>query len=877
MKCGGFVKFFAFAFIFLFLCVSVLAESNPQPSPSPSQQAYNNSVQGNNLSHKFNQSQQIQGFDFGLPNLSSADPEYVAKQKMVEGMTNAYTWVSMNSARFSDGCKNDKASLVRELSNIIQQAQEASTACKRFELEASNCDPELFCNGVSKGKLPIPPEAKSALKKLGYNPDTLKIEDITPELISKVCLEQTGSDLSKRKQMVDAAKKQVLSQLANLRKNCESMQNNMVPDIHLPDFKPFQNGPNLSNQQGQNPQAVCPGASPNCGGSSKPYCENGRWVCTSSTNLGTYSNGQPMGPYCPAPAPNCNGGDSPSCNPGGWSCPQGMATQQQDNYQQSRQQQGCVDSGVVCGTGMQPVCVNGRKECIQSQSQQAQQNFCPGRPYSCGNGVMAYCQDGRWTCPPMQSQPQGTCQGTAPPCNNSSPVCQNGSWVCQSFQQPQQPSVCQGNPYDCGNGVTSFCQDGRWTCPSTQNQPTPQNNPQQNSTVQNTSPPSSGGSVSSSSDSSTPVPGPGAAYPPSSGSGSSTPSSSGSSSSSAPASSGGGSAPAPGPGAAYPPTASSAPAPAQGSGVQAMVDNVVQSFITGLFTESAGSTATSAVSESNPQPSPNPQMYSSSASTQFNPQGNNQQGQNYAPQNYNPQGYNSQNKNYNPQGPNNQQNNYGSAIGPSPETLCKMTDEEVLEIYVGSMEGSISNDEQMNQYRCKQEAIKIIDEMGRYKLEIARCKADAALDCEAKTQALSTCNQLKNEPEKIASMIADNMCRRFVAPDETKSSKLLNVAEKFTEVDPALANQLGDTAEQTISDKKKLDIASYLLGNGDYGAKLKERAAKLKEIRDRLQSKNAGDSETIAALDEQVKDLEDEGNKFSNTFDIARLGYLFRQ
>jgi hypothetical protein len=275
-----------------------------------------------------------------------------------------------------------------------------------------------------------------------------------------------------------------------------------------------------------------------------------------------------------------------------------------------------------------------------------------------------------------------------------------------------------------------------------------------------------------------------------------------------------------------------------------------------------------------PQNNYGPQGYNPQMNNQYNKQGpNNQSGQNYGPQGYNPQ----MNNQYNKQGPNNQHNNYGPAIGPSPESLCKMSDEEVLEIYVGNMEDSVSNDEQMNQYRCKQEAIKIIDEMSRYKLEIARCKADAALDCQAKTQALSTCNQLKNEPEKIASMVVDNMCRRFVAPEEAKNNKLLGVAEKFNEMDPALANQLGDTAEQNISDKKKLDIVSYLLGNGDYGAKLKERATKLKEIKDRLQSKNAGDADTIAVLDQQIKDLADEGGKFSNALDIARIGYLFKQ
>ena len=36
------------------------------------------------------------GFDFGLPQSSFADPEYVGQEKMIENMTAAYTWISQN-------------------------------------------------------------------------------------------------------------------------------------------------------------------------------------------------------------------------------------------------------------------------------------------------------------------------------------------------------------------------------------------------------------------------------------------------------------------------------------------------------------------------------------------------------------------------------------------------------------------------------------------------------------------------------------------------------------------------------------------------------------------------------------------------------------
>src|SRR3989344_8114989 len=73
-------------------------------------------------------------FNFGMPAQSNADPEYVAQQKMVEGMTTAYNWVSLNTSRFSEGCKTNKDDLIKEISKVVQSSQEAATTCRRFDL-----------------------------------------------------------------------------------------------------------------------------------------------------------------------------------------------------------------------------------------------------------------------------------------------------------------------------------------------------------------------------------------------------------------------------------------------------------------------------------------------------------------------------------------------------------------------------------------------------------------------------------------------------------------------------------------------------------------------------------------------------------------------
>ncbi|MBI5553517.1 MAG: hypothetical protein HY917_02135, partial [Candidatus Diapherotrites archaeon] len=213
--------------------------------------------------------------------------------------------------------------------------------------------------------------------------------------------------------------------------------------------------------------------------------------------------------------------------------------------------------------------------------------------------------------------------------------------------------------------------------------------------------------------------------------------------------------------------------------------------------------------------------------------------------------------------------------GPSPEELCGMTDDEILESYL-PMNNAGPDKEELKQ-RCRMEASRVISDMGRYKLEIARCKADMALDCQARLQAAQSCNEAKENPQKAAEFIVNSQCRRFAPVKETGKNQLTEVASKWYQEDPALANQLGDTGEKIKEEQKKLDLVSYLTGNQEYAAKLKDRAEKLRTIQQRLADKGVQDPETLSILETQANELEAEGNKFGNAFDLTRLGYIFRQ
>jgi len=89
-----------------------------------------------------------------------------------------------------------------------------------------------------------------------------------------------------------------------------------------------------------------------------------------------------------------------------------------------------------------------------------------------------------------------------------------------------------------------------------------------------------------------------------------------------------------------------------------------------------------------------------------------------------------------------------------------MTDEEIVDSYTQNM-GSGPSEAEID-YQCKVQSSNTLNEMSRYKLEIAMCRADAALDCQAKQQAADSCSQMKESPDKVAELLVNNVCRRFV-------------------------------------------------------------------------------------------------------------------
>lgn len=223
------------------------------------------------------------------------------------------------------------------------------------------------------------------------------------------------------------------------------------------------------------------------------------------------------------------------------------------------------------------------------------------------------------------------------------------------------------------------------------------------------------------------------------------------------------------------------------------------------------------------------------------------------------------------QGPNNQPQNPGQ--GMRPEILCGLSDDELIEVYTEQMRFG-PNKEDID-LRCKDDAKRMYSEISKSKLELAKCKANVALDCDARQQSLTDCTEMKENPDKIADAIIKKMCRRYDVPKNT-DLKLYDVANKWQDLDEAFADQMGETADQTMEDRNTLGVASYFFGNGDYAKKLKERAEKLREIQNRLKEQGVDDTETIDALEQQANDFESEANKFGSFFDIRRLGYMFR-
>ena len=205
-----------------------------------------------------------------------------------------------------------------------------------------------------------------------------------------------------------------------------------------------------------------------------------------------------------------------------------------------------------------------------------------------------------------------------------------------------------------------------------------------------------------------------------------------------------------------------------------------------------------------------------------------------------------------------------------------MTDEELLDNFV-PQGFDAERPLQEAAVMCKEEAAKVVGEIGRAKLDMARCRAEDAVNCAAKKDAADKCQSSVQNPEAVAEKLVAGMCRKFgvTTAEKVATEKFQAVVSKFYNVDPALANQLGDTVEMTASDQKKLGIGSIIFGDAEYGKKIKERADKLKTIKDKLTASGTADQEALGALEEQAKQLQEESDKYNNFFNLARLGRLF--
>jgi len=691
----------------------------PQQGQQMNQQGIN---QQNNQNVGF--SMGASGVDFGMPS-SVADPEYVAQQKFAEAMTTAYTWISTNSTDFIKGCKEDRDGLVQKLNFVIQQAQETSTACKRFETESATCNPETFCANFEKGQLPMPPEAKIAFKLAGYNPNTLTMNSINEDMLMKVCMGSFESEMAKVKQKAEKMKEQIKSQLSNFRTQCTEMkkreEQQMNQGFRLPGFGPMQNGP----------------------------------------------NGQQM---------NVGGGQQ---GPGG-----------------------CKDIGA-------PPSQNCHTEPPQG---------CPER-WECGNQTQ------------YNQQPQGGGRQGNPPQCQCGWNCNNGAYNCNTCNQQQQPPQGQAPP-QCGADQHlegNICVSNQQTQQPQQPPTEPQQPPAQPPTEQ--------------------------------------------------------------------PPASTAPS---------IIETIITGFQILTNTTSADSTAstttttstettqptttTSNTASSNEPQQPIPTQQGGGGQGMQCPVGEyygiNDMGQKSCIKTGNSGGF-GQNPQMNGGGFGVPQQNGGQMMqqqGPQMggqgmplEKMCDLTDEDIIDLFAGNMANNMTSTEQVKS-QCQSMAAQSLKNMANMKLQIAQCKANVALDCEAKKQMIQSCKEVQQDPASIAKTMVDNMCRRFGVSTSQKETtgQLYDLAQKFYNADPALANQLGDTADKTKEDQKKLDIISYVLGNGNYGNTLNERAQKLEAVKERLQSSGNADIEAINALETQIKELKDEAGKFSNALDITRLGYLFR-
>ncbi len=670
----------------------------------------------------------LKGPDFGIFDMSIADPEYVGQEKIIENMTAAYNWISLNSARFADGCKNDKDSLVLEMSTVISQSQEASDVCDMLSEELVLCDPELFCSRFSGGQIPLPPNTKKAMKKLGYDPETITVEEITKEIVIEICMAEQSPEIEERKAMMEEMKASIREQIPEFRQKCEEMyqwkDQDKGIDIRLPDFGGYGGPRGGCNEEDK----------PDCGPNGWPECYGDYWDC---------KMGSAPQDYCREDdKPRCPDGEVLECRGNMWNCMR---------YDNVNNQNIVVDN--TNGDGARE---------------------CQGEPPRCANDAKPYCEYGGWMCPEETDDTLRECPGQAPRCaNDAGAYCENGNWMCpeQPYEEPrddpyQEPPIEE--PYE-----------------------EPKDEPYEEPPAEEPAP-----------------------------------------------------------------EVTTAP----------IFINTMTGFITAItniFLEDkviCGDNICGEGEEDGICPRDCP--------VQDNKNNYN---------NYNDQGYNDPNQNnYNePYQNNTQQNQNNQMMGPSPEMLCEMTDDEIVETYTKDMMRGMPQEEEM-ELKCRMESSRILSEMNKYKFEIARCKADVALDCEAKNQAVTNCYEMQENPEEIAGKMVNNMCRRFgVSEAGNRERELFEIANKWYDEDPAFANQLGDTAENTSEDRKELDLFSYMLGNGDYARKLKERSQKLDEARQRLIEKGVDDPETLSILDQQATELENEANRFGNIFDITRIGYMF--
>lgn len=642
---------------FLLMATALAQDSPPMPSGGMNESNYSSPMQPSG------------SFDLGIPQQSFASPEYVAQEKMIESMTTAYNWIALNSARFAEGCREDRPSLVSEITAMLGKAQETSTVCENFAAEVKDCDPEKICARFKEGKLPLAPNASSILAKLGYDAESLTVEDLTQELMVKVCLEQRKENMSERYSMLESVKEKIQSQLPAFREKCGLLKQakGNVPEVMLPNIDIRPQVTNQVMQQYNQPQGM-----------------------------------QPMqGEGCREPHPDCYPMKGPYCKNGNWVC---------EGAQQQPQMQ-------ACGPGMQPE----GNSCVPSN---------PG-PAPCPEGTHA----------------------------------ENNACVQNIPQAPANPMPPQCGPDQHLEGNN---------CVANSPQPAP---PQE------------------------PVP-------------------------------------------AQPQEPAPEPEPSPATGAAIMGENYTAVCGNRICEPDFGESYMNCHDDCQPETG-----ISGSSGGGYGQQ---------APQQYS------------------QQAQVQNFVMPGPEQLCGMSDEEIVDMYSNQMGGGIPKDEEL-EYECTSQAGKDLSNMNRYKLEIARCTADAALDCEAKKQALASCKEMKSNPEKVSSMIVNSMCRRFgVQGSANAESELYKVAEKWTSSDPALANQLGDTADQVYTEKESLDVVSHLFGNSEYAGNLEDKASELRAVRQRLVSNGVQDQETLNALDSQAQEFEKESQRYSNLFDFSRLGEMFK-